>query len=215
LRKCIVARTIEPCEGCLHIEMKLLNALSTAIDALNRRVGRSLVWLVLASVLISAGNAISRKAFDLSSNAWLEAQWYLYAAAFLGASGYVLMVDEHVRIDAVAQRFSPRLRAWLDIVALLLFVLPLCGLMVTLGGAFTWRAWEIGEMSYNAGGLVRWPVYACIPVGFGLLALQAVSELIKRVGFLRGERERATTSEADLPPIMSGHAAAQPPAERL
>lgn len=190
--------------------MKLLNALSTAIDALNRRVGRSLVWLVLASVLISAGNAVLRKAFDLGSNAWLEMQWYLYAAAFLGASGYVLMVDEHVRIDAVAQRFSPRLRAALDIVALLLFVLPLCGLMVTLGGALAWRAWQTGEMSYNAGGLVRWPVYACIPFGFGLLALQAVSELIKRTAFLRGERERATTSESDLPPIMSG----RPPGPR-
>jgi TRAP-type mannitol/chloroaromatic compound transport system permease small subunit len=187
--------------------MKLLTALSAVIDAINRCVGRSLVWLVLASVLISAGNAVLRKAFDLSSNAWLEAQWYLYAAAFLGASGYVLMVDEHVRIDALAQRFSPRLRAWLDIVALLLFVLPLCGLMVSMGGAFAWRAWETGEMSYNAGGLVRWPVYACIPAGFGLLALQAVSELIKRVAFLRGEREHATTSEADLPPILSGHVA--------
>lgn len=194
--------------------MKPLTALSTAIDALNRQVGRSLVWLVLASVFISAGNAMLRKAFDLSSNAWLEAQWYLYAAAFLGASGYVLMVDEHVRIDAVAQRFSPRLRAGLDIAALLLFVLPLCVLMIVLGGKLAWGAWEIGEMSHNAGGLVRWPVYACIPVGFGLLALQAVSEVIKRIAFLRGERERATTSEADLPPFMGGRVAAPRRQER-
>lgn len=186
--------------------MQPLIALSTAIDALNRRVGRSLVWLVLASVLISAGNAVLRKAFNVSSNAWLEVQWYLYAAAFLGASGYVLMVDEHVRIDAVAQRFSPRLRAALDVAALLLFVLPLCALMVVLGGEFALRAWRLGEMSYNAGGLVRWPVYACIPVGFGLLALQALSELIKRIAFLRGARDRPTTSEADLPPLLGARA---------
>lgn len=192
--------------------MKPLIALSTAIDALNRRVGRSLVWLVLASVLISAGNAVLRKAFNVSSNAWLEVQWYLYAAAFLGASGYVLLVDEHVRIDAVAQRFSPRLRAAIDIAAILTFVLPLCALMVMLGGEFAWRAWQLGETSYNAGGLVRWPVYACIPVGFGLLGLQALSELIKRIAFLSGARERATTSEADLPPILG--ARAPPPPDR-
>lgn len=171
------------------------------------------MWLVLASVLISAGNALLRKAFDLGSNAWLEAQWYLYAAAFLGASGYVLMVDEHVRIDALAQRFSPRLRAALDIGALLLFVLPLCALMIVLGGEFFWRAWELGETSYNAGGLIRWPVYLCIPAGFGLLALQSVSELIKRIAFLRGLRERATTTEADLPPFI-GVGMQRPPRER-
>jgi TRAP-type mannitol/chloroaromatic compound transport system permease small subunit len=193
--------------------MKLLAALSRAIDALNRRIGRSLVWLILASVLISAGNAVLRKAFNLSSNAWLEAQWYLYAAVFLGASGYVLMVDEHVRIDALAQRFSPRLRAWLDVVALTVFVLPLCGLMVVMGGEFFWRAYELGETSYNAGGLIRWPVYLCIPVGFALLGLQAVSELIKRAQFLRGERERPTTTEADLPPFLAGREAAPSPGD--
>jgi TRAP-type mannitol/chloroaromatic compound transport system permease small subunit len=182
--------------------MHLLLTLSRAIDTLNRWVGRATVWCILASVFISAGNAAMRKAFDLSSNAWLEVQWYLYAAAFLLASGYVLMVDEHVRIDAVAQRFSPRLRAWIDIVALVLFVLPFCGLMLDLGGSYFWRAWVSGEVSSNAGGLIRWPVLLCIPLGFGLLGLQSLSELIKRIDFLRGGRKCATTSETDLPEFM-------------
>ena len=182
--------------------MNLLVKLSAAIDLLNRRVGRTTVWLILASVLISAGNAAVRKAFDISSNAWLEVQWYLYAGAFLGAAGYVLLVDEHVRIDALAQRFSKRLRAWVDIIAMMLFVLPLCVLMVDLGGTYFWQAWETGESSYNAGGLVRWPVYLTIPVGFALLGLQAISEIIKRVAFLRGLREISTTHEDDLPEFM-------------
>lgn len=182
--------------------MKPLLVLSRAIDTLNLLVGRSLIWLIGAAVLISAGNAVVRKALDISSNAWLEAQWYLFAAAFLGAAGYVLLVDEHVRIDALAQRFSLRWRAWLDIGALLLFVLPLCLLMVLLGGDLAHVAWRDGEMSYNASGLPRWPVYACIPIGFGLLGLQAVSELIKRVDYLRGGRSSPASAESDLPPYL-------------
>lgn len=187
--------------------MLWLRRIASAIDRLNRFVGRSTVWFILASVLISATNAAWRKAFDNSSNAWLEAQWYLYGAAFLGAAGYVLLVDEHVRIDAVAQRFSPRLRAWIDAVAMLLFVLPFSLLMVDLAGAYFWRAWVEGERSFNADGLVLWPVRLCIPVGFGLLALQSISEFIKRVDFLRGGRERPTTSEAELPEFFGPMAA--------
>jgi TRAP-type mannitol/chloroaromatic compound transport system permease small subunit len=182
--------------------MRLLFTISRTIDTLNRWIGRTMVWLILASLLISAGNAVVRKALDMSSNAWLEVQWYLYGAAFLCAAGYVLMVDEHVRIDAVAQRFSPRLRAWIDVVGLVVFVMPLCALMIVLGSTYFWNAYVSGESSYNAGGLIRWPIYLCIPVGFALLGLQAVSELIKRVEFLRGRRERATTGEADLPEFM-------------
>ncbi len=182
--------------------MELLRRISSAIDTLNRWVGRATIWLILASVLISAGNAAIRKAFDVSSNAWLEAQWYLYGAAFLSAAGYVLMVDEHVRIDAIAQRFSTRLRTWIDIVALILFILPFCILMVDLGGAYFWRALVMGERSFNADGLIRWPVRLFIPLGFALLALQAVSELIKRIDFLRGGRAKPTTSEADLPEFL-------------
>lgn len=182
--------------------MQALVKISQGIDVLNRWIGRGTIWLILASVLISAGNAIIRKAFDVSSNAWLEVQWYLFAAAFLGAAGYVLQVDEHVRIDAIAQRFSPRQRAWIDLVALVLFVLPFCALMLDLGGSYFWQAWVSGEASYNAGGLIRWPVALTIPVGFALLALQAISEIIKRIEFLRGRRAQSTTRETDLPEFM-------------
>ena len=184
--------------------MRTLLAVSAAIDALNRRVGRALIWLIGLSVLISAGNAIVRKAFDISSNAWLEAQWYLFAAAFLGAAGYVLLVDEHVRIDALAQRFPPRVRAALDIGVMLVFVLPICALMVVLGTDIAWTAWQTDEMSYNAGGLPRWPVYATMPIGFALLALQSLSEIIKRWAFMRGHRASPRTTEADLPPLLGG-----------
>lgn len=182
--------------------MPWLRLLSRGIDRLNRFAGRATVWLILASVLISAINAVVRKVLGVSSNAWLEAQWYLYSAAFLGAAGYVLLVDEHVRIDAVAQRFAPRLRAAIDIAALLLCVLPLCALMGVLGWDLCLQAWRSGESSYNAGGLLRWPVYLTLPVGFALLALQAVSELIKRVDYLRGGRPAANDSEAALEPFL-------------
>ena len=184
--------------------MQLLSVISRVIDRLNRWIGRATSWFILASVLITAGNATVRKIFDDSSNAWLEIQWYLYGAAFLLAAGYVLLVDEHVRIDAVAQRFPVRLRTWIDVVALVLFVLPLCGLMLALGGAYFWRAWVSGETSYNAGGLIRRPIYMCIPLGFGLLGLRAISELIKRIEFLRGRRTRPTTREAELPEFLGG-----------
>jgi TRAP-type mannitol/chloroaromatic compound transport system permease small subunit len=187
------------CASKKDLTMRLLHALSRAIDTLNRLVGRASTVLILASILVSAGNAFMRKAFALSSNFWLEAQWHLYGAAFLGAAGYVLLVDEHVRIDAVAQRFSPRLRAWLDLAVLLAVVLPLCVLMLTLGSAYFWRAFESGEASFHVGGPVRWPVDLFIPLGFTLLGLQAVSEAIKRAEFLLGRRSQPALSEADLP----------------
>lgn len=182
--------------------MRWLHWISAPIDRVNRWVGRATVWMILASVLIAAVNAVVRKAMDVSSNAWLEAQWYLYSGAFLLAAGYVLLVDEHVRIDAVAQRLSPRLRAIIDAIALVLFILPLCVLMVHLGWDFFLNAWRTGERSYNAGGLLRWPVLAAIPAGFALLALQAVSELCKRIAFLAGAREKPNDSENDLPPFL-------------
>lgn len=168
--------------------MRFLRALSGAIDTLNRRVGRATAVLILAAILASAGNAFLRKAFGLSSNFWLEAQWHLYGAAFLLAGGYVLLVDEHVRIDALARRWSARARAWIDLAVLLAVVLPLCALMVELGSGYFWRAFETGEASFHVGGPVRWPVDFCIPAGFALLGLQGVSEAIKRVEFLLGLR---------------------------
>ena len=189
--------------------MQLLHSMSRAIDTLNRWIGRATVWLILASILVSAGNALTRKAFRLSSNFWLEAQWHLYGAAFLCAAGYVLLVDEHVRIDAIAHRFSPRLRAWLDLLVMLVFIVPLCGLMVWLGGIYFWHAFQTGEASFHAGGPIRWPVDLCIPLGFGLLGLQCISESVKRAAFLAGWRDRPALTEADLPEFFGAAPAAK------
>lgn len=179
--------------------MDKLERFSRAVDALNRVIGRSMVWLILGSIAISAGNALMRKFFGLSSNLWLEGQWHLYAAAFLCTGGYLLLVDEHVRVDTLSQRFGSRLRAGLDLAALLLVALPVCALMVGLGGRLALGAWRIGEASWHPGGPPHWPVLACVPLGFGLLGLQALSEAIKRTGFLLGRRARASGTEADLP----------------
>lgn len=181
--------------------LTFLLRVSAGIDMVNRKIGRSCVWLILSSILISAGNAWTRKLLDASSNAWLEIQWYLFAAAFLCAAGYTLLVNEHVRIDAVSQYFSTRARAWVDVFAFALLVLPFCGLMIYMGGEFFLNAWKSGEMSHNAGGLVRWPVYLCVPVGFILLFFQVVSETIKRVAWLAGRRPDAMDSENSLPPF--------------
>ncbi len=182
--------------------INMLLRLSAGVDWLNRKIGRSCVWLILASIFISAGNAWTRKLFDASSNAWLEIQWYLFAAAFLGAAAYTLLVNEHVRIDALSQHFSERTRAWVDLLAFIFLVIPVCLLLVFLGSEFFYRAWVSGEMSYNAGGLIRWPVYLCIPVGFSLLSLQVLSEAIKRLAYLTGHRDKPLSSEADLPPFV-------------
>lgn len=157
-----------------------------AIDALSDRIGRMVMWLVLAATLISAGNAIVRKAFSTSSNAWLEIQWYLFSAVFLLGAGYTLLKNEHVRIDVLAQRFSRRTQVWIDVVGLVVFVLPLCAWVIAISWPLLTRAYATGEMSSNAGGLIRWPAYALMPLGFGLLALQSFSELVKRIAFLRG-----------------------------
>ncbi|MBA4252855.1 MAG: C4-dicarboxylate ABC transporter substrate-binding protein [Comamonadaceae bacterium] len=164
--------------------MKYLMWFSRAIDALNGGLGKVLMWLILLTVLISAGNAISRYAFSISSNAWLEIQWYLFGAVFLLGAGFAFLRNAHVRIDVVSSRLSARTRNWIDIVGILVFLLPLCYLMIALGWPLFERAWISGEMSPNAGGLIRWPAYLMIPLGFALLALQALSELIKRFNFL-------------------------------
>ena len=166
--------------------MNALLGLSRLIDALNDRVGKIVLWLVLASVLISAGNAVVRKAFDTSSNALLEIQWYLFAGVFLLAAGYTLLNNEHVRIDVISSHLSDRKRAWIDVIGLTLFLLPFALLTVSLSIPYFYQAFVSGEVSSNAGGLIRWPVYLLIPVGFFLLGLQGVSELIKRIAYLKG-----------------------------
>jgi TRAP-type mannitol/chloroaromatic compound transport system permease small subunit len=163
-----------------------LLSLSRLIDRFTAWLGRWVAWLVLAAVLISAINAAVRKLFNTSSNAYLEIQWYLFAAVFLLAAGYTLMRQEHVKIDVISGRFSKRTQIWIDIVGLAFFVLPLVYTVVHLSVPLVVRAYEMKEYSQNAGGLIRWPVFAMLPLGFLLLGLQAVSELIKRIAFLRG-----------------------------
>ena len=160
--------------------------LSRLIDRLNEAVGRAVSWLVLAAVLISAGNALVRKLSNHSSNAFLEIQWYLFAAVFLLAAGRTLLTQDHVRIDVLSSRFSARTRSWIEVFGLLVFLLPLVTVVISLSWPLVVRAFVSGEVSSNAGGLVRWPVLALVPLGFGLLGLQGLSELIKHIGHLRG-----------------------------
>jgi TRAP-type mannitol/chloroaromatic compound transport system permease small subunit len=166
--------------------LNALLRLCRAIDAVNDRIGRLSMWLVLAAVLVSAVNAIVRKAFSVSSNAYLEMQWYLFAGVFLLGAGYVLLKNEHVRIDALAGRWSRRTQVWIDVVGIVVFLLPLCVWVVLQSWPVFAQAYVTGEMSSNAGGLIRWPAYLLLPLGFALLGLQALSELIKRIAFLRG-----------------------------
>jgi len=167
--------------------MKFWLAISRSIDAVNERIGRAVLWLVLAVTLISAANALMRYGFGMSSNAWLEIQWYLFGAIILLAAGYTLKHNGHVRIDIIYGRFSARTQAWIDLLGSLLFLLPLCGLIVWLAWPGFVDSFVSGETSPDAGGLIRWPVRLLIPLGFALLALQGVAEIIKRIAFLCGE----------------------------
>lgn len=166
--------------------MNVLLRISRLIDWLSDRIGAGIMWLVLAAVLISAGNAIMRKAFNIGSNAFLEIQWYLFAAVFLLGAGYTFLKNAHVRIDFVSAHLSARVRNWIDIIGIVVFLGPFCWLMIQLSWPLFYNAWESGEMSQNAGGLIRWPVLLLIPVGMALLLLQALSELVKRIAYLRG-----------------------------
>ncbi|MCE1241488.1 MAG: TRAP transporter small permease subunit [Azonexaceae bacterium] len=184
--------------------MTLLLQLSRAIDWLNERIGKGAFWLVLVMTLISAGNASYRFAFDNSSNGLLEIQWYLFSAIFLLAAAYTLQKNEHVRIDVLAGRLSPRGQAIIDIIGSLFFLLPIVLTVLWLSIPLVAESWRINEYSANAGGLIRWPVKLLLPVGFGLLALQALSELIKRVAFLAGRiadpaaKDSAPSAEQEL-----------------
>lgn len=181
----------------------LLN-LSRAIDAINTRIGHWVRWLVLAAVIISAANAAIRKGFNVSSNGFLEIQWYLFAAVFLLAAGYTMMNQEHVKIDVVSGRFSKRTQIWIDIFGIVVFLLPFVVVVINLSMPLVLKAYSSHEMSSNAGGLIRWPVFALLPLGFVFLGLQGVSELIKRVAFLKGlvpdptQKPQGKTSEEEL-----------------
>ena len=184
--------------------MSTLLTLSRLIDRMSEFIGKWLAWLVLAAVLISALNASVRKAFNTSSTAYLEIQWYLFAAVFLLAAGYTLLRQEHVKIDVISGRFSKRTQIWIDVIGLVFFVLPLVYTVVHLSVPLVIRAYEMNEYSQNAGGLIRWPVFALLPIGFALLGIQAISELIKRIAFLRGlipdptQKGQARSAEEEL-----------------
>ena len=164
--------------------MRLLLRLAHLIDALNERVGRSAYWLVLITVLLSAGNAISRKGFNLSSNALLEIQWYLFAAVFLLCAGYTLKHNAHVRVDVISGRLSKRAQAWIDIIGGMFFLLPMCAVVIYYSWPYFVNSFVSQEWSSNPQGLIVWPAKALIPAGFILLFLQGVAETIKRIGFL-------------------------------
>ena len=195
--------------------MSALLSLSRWIDALNERVGRLVSWLVLAAVLISAANAIVRKVFNTSSNAYLEIQWYLFAAVFLLAAGYTMLRNEHVRIDVVISRFSKPTQIAIETACIVLFVFPFGFLVIDLVWPLVVQAYRSGEMSSNAGGLIRWPVYALVPIGFGLLLLQGLSEFVKRVAFLTGRgpdptlKAKTKSEEEELAEFLRAQQAAE------
>ncbi|MBK0394193.1 TRAP transporter small permease subunit [Ramlibacter algicola] len=166
--------------------MQALLKLSRAIDWLSNQVGRWIIWLILGSTIISGVNAVVRKAFNMSSNAYLEVQWYLFAASFLLAAGYTLLQGEHVKIDVIYGRLSRKTQNWIDIFGFVVFLLPVAAVILWMAVPFFLQGFRSGEMSSNAGGLIRWPVYLMMPIGFALLLLQGLSELIKRVAFAMG-----------------------------
>lgn len=184
--------------------MNPLLALSRAIDWLNERVGHIVYWLVLVAVLISAANAVVRKAFNMSSNSFLEIQWYLFSAIFLFCAGYTLLRNQHVRIDVITGRLSPQAQAWIDIFGTIFFLMPMSLIIMWLSWPVFVMALERHEVSTNTGGLIIWPARLLVPIGFFLLIIQGVSELIKRVAFLKGlipdpaQRQHEKSAEEEL-----------------
>ena len=188
--------------------MQSLLKIASGIDWINERIGRTVYWLILVAVLVSAGNAIVRKVFNYSSNSLLELQWYLFSAVFLFCAGYTLLRNEHVRIDVLTGRLSSRAQAWIDIFGTLFFLLPMALVFIYLSWPIFVRTWVHHEISGSAGGLIIWPARLLVPIGFTLLALQGVSEVIKRIGFLRGVAP-------DPLGVLEGHSAEMQLAEEI
>ena len=176
--------------------------ISRAIDRLSEIIGKSVMWLIFIAIIISAVNAVVRKAFNMSSNAWLEAQWYLFGAAFLLASAYTLKQNEHIRIDIFYGTRTRRTQHWIDLIGHVFFLLPFVVLMAWMLIPYAWQAYDIGQVSTNAGGLIIWPARALLAAGFVLLTLQAVSEIIKKIAVMQGLIE-------DPHPFISAHEAAE------
>lgn len=177
--------------------MNALLKFSKGVDWLNGQIGKYVIWLILASTVISAINAVVRKALNIGSNAFLEVQWYLFAASFMIASAYTLLNGEHVKIDVVSSKLSKRAQIWIDVIGFSFFLTPMCLAILYYGVPFFLKGFHTGEMSSNAGGLIRWPVYAMMPLGFSLLLLQGWSELIKRLAFLQGLIEDPTLKKIE------------------
>ena len=185
--------------------MNALLKLSRLIDSMTERVGKAAIWLVLVVVLISAGNALMRYTINYSSNSLLEIQWYLFGLIFLSCGGYTLMRNEHVRIDLLSSKLSRRGQVWIDIFGIVFFLMPMAIAIMVLSWPVFVNAWQSGEMSNSAGGLIVWPARLMVPAGFFLLVLQGLSELIKRIGFLKGlcpdpsaKGSNALTAEEEL-----------------
>ena len=172
--------------------------ISRAIDWLNDRLGVAANWMVLVACLISAGNAMMRYAFDMSSNAWLEIQWYLCAAMVMLGASYTLRMNEHVRVDIVYTHLSERGKEWLDLVGTAVFLVPSMFVIAWESLPFFLTSWHVQEVSGNAGGLLRWPVKVMVPIGFTLVGLQGISEIIKRAASLRGDVRYVTHYERPL-----------------
>lgn len=191
--------------------MSLLLSLSRFIDALNEKIGLTVSWALFVAVLICTGNALVRYILHTSSNAWLEIQWYLFSAVFLLATSYTLRRNEHVRIDVVAGRFSKRTQVWIDIFGFLLFLLPITLIILYYAVPYAWQSIQNQEVSSNAGGLIIWPAKLLIPIGFLQLALQGISELIKRIGYLQGKvdasafEKQAATPEEEIEAIKAAN----------
>jgi len=185
-----------------------LLTISRLIDTINIKIGRYLAWAILLAVVISAANAIVRKAFNMSSNSLLEIQWVLFGVVFLMCAPWTLIVNEHIRIDIVTSNFSKRVRDWIDVFGHVFFLLPFCAVIIITSIPFAVRSFAINEQSLNAGGLPQWPAKLLIPIGFVLLFIQGVSELIKRIAIIRGLLEDTSSGGGH-------HAAAEAEAERL
>lgn len=191
--------------------MNALLSFSRLIDAINIKIGHAVSWLILIAVIICSGNALVRYIFHVGSNAWLEIQWYLFGAVFLLAASYTLRRNEHVRIDVVVGRFSKRTQVWIDMLGFVLFLLPITILILYDAIPFAWQSIQSQEMSSNAGGLIVWPAKLLVPVGFFLLGLQGISELIKRIGFLMGKvdasefEKNVATPEEEIAAIKSAN----------
>ena len=181
--------------------MQALLAASRGIDAVTAFIGRAVKWLILVAILVSAGNAIIRKAFDTSSNAWLELQWYLFGAVFMLAAAYTLQKNEHIRIDVLSSRLSKRTRDWIDLVCHFVFLLPFVLMMVWLCIPFLIDSYTSQEVSMNAGGLIIWPAKALLLAGFILLLAQAISEIVKRIAVIAGLIDEPYPQHA-APPLV-------------